>query len=195
MLRFFTYYSDEVKKIVLIVLVLASLAVMAPAPPQVTICHVLTDPPQTVNVPLPALSGHLGHGDYTGPCLAPTPTNTAVPPTPTAMPPTATGSPLPPTATLSLEPEKPAPKPLFKMYLLTRGNWHCLLISDTHPSIERQNQACFPDLDPNWTATDAPCAAPVYDDDSWKCDKYTPWRVPLFNLRVVWDRHLAKVGE
>jgi len=213
MLRFFTYYSYEVKKIVLIVLVLASLAVMAPAPPQVTICHVLTDPPQTVNVPLPALSGHLGHGDYIGPCLAPTPTNTAVPPTPTdtaiaptptntavpptptAMPPTATGSPLPPTATLSLEPEKPEPKPLFKMYLLTRGNWHCLLISDTHPSIERQNQACFPDLDPNWTATNAPCAAAVYDDDTWTCDKYTPWRLPLFDLSVVWDRHLAKVGE
>ena len=146
MLRFFTYYSDDVKKIVLIVLVLASLAVMAPAPPQVTICHVLTDPPQTVNVPLPALSGHLGHGDYTGPCLAPTPTNIAVTPTPTdtaiaptptntAVPPTPTA--MPPTATLSLEPEKPAPMPLFNMYLLTRGNWHCLLISDTHPSIER----------------------------------------------------------
>jgi len=195
MVRFFTYYSDEVKKIVLIVLVLASLAVVAPAPPQVTICHVLTDPPQTVNVPLPALSGHLGHGDYMGPCLAPTPTNTAVPPTPTAVPPTPTSSPIPPTATPMRVSVDPEPVPLFNMYLLTNGGWHCLLVSDAHPSIERQNQACFPELDPNWTATNAPCAAPVYSNDTWDCDKYTPWRLPLFNLRVVWNRHLAEDGE
>jgi hypothetical protein len=91
-----------------------------------------------------------------------------------------------------MEPE-PERKALFRMYLLTNGGWHCLLISDTHPSIERQNQACFPHLDPNWTAMDAPCAAPVYDDDSWKCDKYTPWRLSLSRLRVVWERHISKV--
>jgi hypothetical protein len=93
-----------------------------------------------------------------------------------------------------MEPE-PERKALFRMYLLTNGGWHCLLISETHPSIERQNQACFPHLDPNWTATDAPCAAPVYDDDSWKCDKYTPWRLSLSRLMVVWERHISKVQD
>jgi len=133
----------------------------------------------------------------TSSAVPPTPTGSPIPPsaTSTAVPPTATGSPKPPTATATLVPQEPEPEPLFNMYLLTNGSWHCLLISDTHPSIERQNQACFPYLDPNWQATNAPCTAPVYGDDTWACDKYTPWRLPLFNLRVVWDRHLAKVGE
>lgn len=252
------------KKTLLIIVVLASLAIMAAAPPKVTICHVLSDPPVTMEVPLPALDAHLAHGDYLGPCLAPTPTNTAVPPTPTntavpptptntdvpptptntavpptptdtavpptptstavpptptntAVPPTPTDTAVPPTPTSTavpptftpeptataisptptavVEPDKPAPKPLFNMYLLTNGNWHCLLISDAHPSIERQNQACFPDFDPTWQSSNTPCAAPVYDNDTWACDKYTPWRIPLLNLRLVLQYHLDKVGE
>ena len=88
--------------------------------------------------------------------IPPTATSTAFPPTPTE---TSTPVPFTPTPTLVSMGLKPQPR--FNMYLLTRDGWHCLLISDTHPSIERQNQACFPDLDPNWTAMNAPCAAPA----------------------------------
>ena len=41
--------------------------------PNVTICHVPSNPDQTMSVPLAALGGHLGHGDYLGPCSSPTP--------------------------------------------------------------------------------------------------------------------------
>jgi hypothetical protein len=167
------------RKFVLIIVVLvASLAVMAPAPPRVTICHVLDTPPTTMDVPLPALDAHLGHGDYLGSCL-----------TPTEVPPTAT--PVPSATPVPTDAPTPAPqaKPLFKMWLLESwADWeyrHCLIISDTHPSLERQAQLCFPWVG-FWNAHNAPCAAYVYDDDTWACDKYTPHRLPLDQLMRVW---------
>ena len=85
------------------------------------------------------------------------------------------------------------------MWLLTRnteyGNEHCLLISETHPSVWSQVRKCFPKIYFAWVATNAPCAAYVYDDDTWACDKYTPFRLPLSELSGVWNRHLDKVGE
>ena len=66
--------------------------------------------------------------------------------------------------------------PLYALWLLTRGDWHCLIRSETLPSVERQRALCFPLIDPDWTATNAPCAAPVYDDGNWACDAMTPWR-------------------
>lgn len=174
----------------LLVLPLA-LALMAPGPPKVTICHVVVDPPVTMDVPLPALSAHLGHGDYLGACVAPTPTAPPPTPTPTEPAPTPTPGPTePPPTEIASTPS--SARPLFKMWLLTRGNEHCLLISDTHPSVGRQAQACFPRIYLSWQATSAPCAAYVYDDDTWACDKYTPWRLPLDQLRGVWKNHQAK---
>ena len=41
--------------------------------PNVTICHTPSNPDQTLSVPLAALGGHLGHGDYLGSCSSPTP--------------------------------------------------------------------------------------------------------------------------
>ena len=139
----------------------------------------------------------------------PTPTNTpTLEPTDTPTPePTDTPTPEPtdtPTATPTPTDVPPTPTPehgsheakaLFNMYLLTSGRWHCLLISDTHPSVERQNQACFPRLIPDWQATNTPCAAMVYDDDTWYCDKFTPWRLPLARLLTVWGRHEARTGN
>lgn len=127
--------------------------------------------------------------------VPPTPTETQVAPspTPTTVPPTHTATPGAPTPTL--EPEEAGPQPLFKMWLLTRGNEHCLLISDTHPSVGRQAQACFPNIYFAWEAYNAPCAAYVYDNDTWACDKYTPHRLPLDQLMGVWERHLGKVND
>jgi len=137
-----------------------------------------------------------------------TPTNTAEPPTPTdtAEPPTATptdtAEPLTPTNTA--EPSSPtatwpAPTPtneppereprvrIERVYLLTEeitGRW-CVLLSDTHPSLERQRARCgWP-----WTVMDtvvpveayqanAPCAGPIYDNDVWTCDDDSlEWRM------------------
>ena len=40
-------------------------------PTLVTICHVASATPQTMEVPETALDGHLGHGDTLGACPAP----------------------------------------------------------------------------------------------------------------------------
>lgn len=80
------------------------------------------------------------------------------------------------------------PKPLIPMWLLTRGDQGCILISETHPAVHRQNALCFPATDPNWTATNAPCAAYVYDDDTWACDRYGYYRLPLEDLLSMLSR-------
>lgn len=74
------------------------------------------------------------------------------------------------------------------MWLLKDNNGrHCIIISDTHPSIERQQALCWTDFMP----ANAPCAEPVlsrYRGDelgSWYCDHYTPWRLPLSTLRKI----------
>lgn len=69
---------------------------------KVTICHKPGTPAQqTKQVPEPAVDGHLGHGDYLGPCQEEPPTETPTPspsPTPSPTPtetPTETPSPTP----------------------------------------------------------------------------------------------------
>lgn len=140
-----------------IALALLNLADLALAPPpKVLLCHVLSDPPKTMEVPPAVVDKHLAHGDYLGPC-----------------------------AEEYSEPEGESVG-IPMLWLLTRGDWHCILISDTHPSVERQNQLCFPHLDPHWQADNAPCAAPVFDVGDrrgrWLCDHLTPWRMDLVDL-------------
>ena len=105
----------------------------------------------TITVPQRALNGHIGHGDTLGECPA-------------------VEDPLPPTTEAY---------PLYTMWLLVDdNNWHCLLRSESHPSIERQNALCFPGwTGGTWTATRALCVDDVMSDGSWYCDKYTPWRL------------------
>jgi hypothetical protein len=39
-----------------------------PASGEVTICHVTSSTPKTIQVDLPAVNAHLAHGDHLGPC-------------------------------------------------------------------------------------------------------------------------------
>lgn len=78
---------------------------------------------------------------------------------------------------------------LFKMYLLTGGDKFCVLISETPPSVERQQALCFPGEE--WVAEQAPCAGPIYDDDVWACDPYGYPRLGLEDLRKIYERHAA----
>jgi len=87
------------------------------------------------------------------------------------------------------------PEPLFMMWLLTRsgrnGDQLCMIISETHPSVERQQALC------GWVATNAPCADYVYDDDTWSCDEFGGLRLPLYSnpsrdLMDVWNIHLSR---
>jgi hypothetical protein len=97
-----------------------------------------------------------------------------------------------------------AATPLFMMWLLTRGDQGCILLSETHPSIERQKALCFPATDPDWVADNAPCADfvydNVYDNDTWSCDAFGFARLPLHDengpdLWEVWQRHAARQEE
>jgi hypothetical protein len=90
--------------------------------------------------------------------------------------------------------------PLFMMWLLTRGDQGCILLSETHPSVERQKALCFPATDPDWVADNAPCADYVYDNDTWSCDAFGFPRLPLYDetgpdLMQVWQRHAARQQE
>ena len=141
------------------------------------------------------------------------PTPTPTPPTPTLEPtdtptpePTPTETPEPcggecdptptPTPTNTPDPSERRPEPATGLlWLLTNQiggvNQHCLIFSDFGPpSVERQGQLCWPDwFSGAWVATNAPCSGPVLDDDTWKCDKYTPWRLSLTNLLQIYARH------
>jgi hypothetical protein len=88
-------------------------------------------------------------------------------------------------------------EPLFIIWLLTRGDEGCILLSETHPSVERQKALCFPATDPDWVADNAPCADYVYDNDTWSCDAFGFPRLPLHDengpdLWEVWQRHAAR---
>jgi hypothetical protein len=180
----------------------------------VTICHTPPEPDVTIHVSPVAVFFHLLHGDYLGPCavLTPTPvppTATAVPLTATLVPSTATDTPVPPTETLvptdeptatlvptdeirptaTLEPEVRWRLVVPMMYLLAGpdGQWG-YVVSETHPSIERQ-QALL-----GWVAVNAPCAGGVYDDGSnrgyWSCDRLADGRFDLYPyLNIVYSRH------
>lgn len=86
---------------------------------------------------------------------------------------------------------------LFKMYLLMRGEQGCILLSETPPSVERQQALCFPASDPDWTADRLACAGYVTSEDYWPCDAFGFSRLPLEsetgpNLMKVWRRHLSR---
>lgn len=63
------------------------------------------------------------------------------------------------------------------MWLLTRDDNACMLVSETHPSVERQQVLC------GWVADRAPCAGDIFDNDYWVCDEMlgeNDWaRLPL----------------
>ena len=97
-----------------------------------------------------------------------------------------------------------AANPLFMMWLLMRGDQGCILLSETHPSVERQKALCFPATDPDWVADNAPCADYVYDNGTdygyWSCDAFGFSRLPLYDedgldLWEVWQRHAARQEE
>ena len=117
---------------------------------KVTPCHILTSPLCSLSVPAKAVEAPLAHGAPPGIYHDPTP-----------IPPSSPSA---------------GRVPLYTLWLLTQGGWHCLIKSETHPSVERQRALCFPLIDADWSATNAPCAAPVYDDGNWACDPLTPWR-------------------
>jgi hypothetical protein len=74
------------------------------------------------------------------------------------------------------------------MWLLTNwGEWdlrYCILISDTHPSIDIQIAKCFPGT--YWVAHFTPCTGPIYENDVWACDdnleEHNWSRLPLAEL-------------
>lgn len=121
--------------------------------------------------------------------LPPTETPTTVPPTntPTSLPPTATALSDTPTATPTLVPPTATPEaqvviermwliygvvtdqPFDRDYMRWHRSNYCILISDTHPSVEQQTAKCFPPY--GWYPLNADCAGPVYDDDTWTCDR------------------------
>jgi hypothetical protein len=80
--------------------------------------------------------------------------------------------------------------PLFKMYLLVRSDSYCLIVSDEHPSVERQKELCFPGTD--WVATSTPCVGYVCDEDCWECDYLGFERLSSKDLRLIYERHLAQ---
>ncbi len=65
----------------------------------VTVCHVPSNPDQTLSIDFSALGGHLGHGDSIGPCASPSPSPSPSPevsPSPSVEPsPSPEPSPVP----------------------------------------------------------------------------------------------------
>jgi hypothetical protein len=84
-------------------------------------------------------------------------------------------------------------KPLFNMFLLTGSGKYCMLISEWHPSVERQKAACFPGQE--WVAERTPCSGMVYDNGSWACDGFGFERLPLDRLQKVYEQHLKKLQQ
>jgi len=91
-------------------------------------------------------------------------------------------------------PESPkAHEPIIPMWLLTKPDSYCILISEYHPSVESQKRLCFPAQD--WVADKAPCNGWVYDNDVWDCDIYGYSRLPFASLLKIYERHLAVLKE
>jgi len=125
------------------------------------------------------------------PTVEPTPEPTATE-EPTAEPTPTEEATLEPTPTDLPEPEQEVfvehsdRVVIKKMWLLTEnifGSW-CVSISETHPSLEWQQEWCgFPWPQINTVLPieafqlNAPCAGPVYDNDVWECDDESiEWR-------------------
>lgn len=79
--------------------------------------------------------------------------------------------------------------PLFKMYLLTRPDSYCILVSDVHPSVESQKALCFPGTD--WVATNTACEGWVCDNDCWDCDYLGFERITLSDLKHIYKRRMG----
>jgi hypothetical protein len=80
--------------------------------------------------------------------------------------------------------------PLFKMYVLTREDSYCILVSDVHPSVESQKALCFPGTD--WVATRTACEGWVCNNDCWDCDFLGFDR---FTLKDLWDIYQRRMGQ
>jgi hypothetical protein len=78
---------------------------------------------------------------------------------------------------------------LFKMYLLTRPDSYCLLISDVHPSVESQKALCFPGTD--WVATNTICEGWVCNNDCWDCDYLGFERIKFSDLMKIYQRRMG----
>jgi hypothetical protein len=78
---------------------------------------------------------------------------------------------------------------LFKMYLLTRPDSYCLLVSDVHPSVESQKTLCFPGTD--WVATNTACEGWVCNNNCWECDYLGFERLTLKDLRNIHNRRMG----
>ena len=93
---------------------------------------------------------------------------------------------LPPRPTKIPEPSK---KKLFRMWLLTREDGsYCILLADSHPSVEAQKRLCFPGQD--WVAENA-IVGWVYDDGTWDLDKLGYLRADFTYLYKIYERRLG----
>ncbi len=81
--------------------------------------------------------------------------------------------------------------PLFQMWLLTKQNSVCILISELHPSVERQKALCLPGKE--WVAENELCNGWVYDNGIWDCDIYGFNRLPFPDLYKIYKRHAARL--
>jgi hypothetical protein len=80
--------------------------------------------------------------------------------------------------------------PVFKMYLLTREDSYCILVSDVHPSVESQKALCFPGTD--WVATNTACEGYVCDNGCWDCDYLGFSRE---TLKELWEIYQRRMGQ
>jgi hypothetical protein len=86
--------------------------------------------------------------------------------------------------------EKCYGNPIFKMYLLTREDSYCILVSDVHPSVESQKALCFPGTD--WVATRTACEGWVCDSGCWDCDYLGFSRLTMQDLMKIYERRMGQ---
>ena len=60
---------------------------------------------------------------------------------------------------------------------------YCVILSETHPSVERQEVLC------GWVADSAPCAGWLLSDGTWSCDAQRYRLAQMETLINAWDRH------
>ena len=66
----------------------------------------------------------------------------------------------------------PGAEVVFNAWLGTAddGSWCALESPEPYVGVEVQSALCFPETNPEWVATNAPCYGPVYDNNTWVCD-------------------------
>jgi len=82
-------------------------------------------------------------------------------------------------------------KDLFRMWLLwDEMGRECYIISETHPSVDRQKVLCFPCAEDEFVSVRS-WSGMVDSCDNWELDKYRGFeRLHGQDLRDVWQRHL-----